>query len=532
MKLAFLLPFINHAFPASNKWLPLSSPTLIGSIKDSFPGVSFEQLDLEEELKATLERDRLLPVLNSQRMDFSEKAGLERYDELLSAMVDRLQLGQYDHYLFTFYNRNRIGINASLLLARYLKITYPGKKIVFGGLYGYGGDMDTKSFKDLPFVDCWVVGPGEIPLTQILNKLLNGEEIENYYSGYGLAKNPDFMRYFSKLPDFKSFKSLKFFSYSCSDLAREYKVHLGAELTETGKEILFLPYRFTTGCFWRRCAYCAGSGTSMRHLHKSTAAIVKDLKELKEIYGTRYFIFYNRNFNFNMQFAKELLKRFIDEKLDILWTDSFNLVVVDDELTELLARAGCFRADIGVTTLDPKIQKMHNNILQDNKYLDNLRKLSEKGIWTHINLIANLPYQYSLEEDKKILHRHMAHIDGATINSFRKYNSSDLDRNHDKYNLRLISENIDELETGMSFIEKDYPGTLQERKELFIRSYRELTTFFSEHPDFTTTVNQVHLYLLGHLYGELGFSRKKAIKETVSRLSCPGGPIDRRQQQL
>lgn len=285
------------------------------------------------------------------------------------------------------------------------------------------------------------------------------------------------------------------------------------------KRLFLFHIFFSIGCFWGKCAYCSQSKIK-GFCYKEIDKIVKDLTELKKLYQTKYFIFYNNNFNFNLDFSKKLLKSFIKNKLDILWTDSFNLVVIDDELIDLLVQAGCFRADIGVTTLDPKIQKLYNNILQDNKYLENLKKISQKGIWTHINLIANLPYQYSVKKDKIVLDRYMKYIDGVSLNSYRKYLTSDLTINYQKYNLEYINEIVfsgkNKTGTTLSFIERDFEGNLEERKKMFEKNYIELKFFFEEHKNFLNHINLIHLYLLGYLYNNLGFANKNKIKEIVA----------------
>ena len=136
MKLVFVFPFVNDKFGRPLKWLRLSAPTLIGHLAPRFPQVSFDQFDLEEEVKEAFLRRKLnrkyLKLLNQfprQDIDFIGNNDLIKYEDFLADIVDYLNLDQYDHYLFSFYNRNKTGIKANLLLAQYLKKRFKNKKI-------------------------------------------------------------------------------------------------------------------------------------------------------------------------------------------------------------------------------------------------------------------------------------------------------------------------------------------------------------------------------------------------------------------
>jgi len=530
MKLVFIYPFINRTSNTPIKWLPLSAAILIGNLRKKFSEIIFHQFDLEEEIRDAISKKKLdghyLDLLDQfiyMECDFATDRDLIKYNKFLTDVINYLKLGEYDHYLFSFYNRHPVGIKANILLAKYLKKRYKNKKIIFGGIYGYGNDYTKHSFEEFDFIDSFVIGRGEAALKEILINLLKNKRIKKIYQNQP-------KRRLWELPDFKSFKSFRYFCYSSKDLESLYGFKFGKKI-KTDEKIVFIPYFFSQGCFWRKCAYCAISRTK-EFYHKEIDKITKDLARLKKVYQTKYFVFFNNNFNSNLDFSKKLLRSFIKNKLNILWTDSFNLVVLDEELIDLLARAGCFRMDIGTTVLNSRIQKLYNNILQDNSYLKNLKKISQRGIWTHINLIANLPYQYSVKKDKAILDKYMEYIDGVTLNSYRRYSNSDLTINHEKYNLENINDEFlsnkerrkrtlpfIERSLILPFIERSFKGTIEEREELFEKNYIELKEFFREHKKFLNKIDTIHLYLLGHLYSSLGFTNKNKIKEIVAIIS-------------
>jgi hypothetical protein len=525
VKIVFLFPFINEYFGGPVKWLPLSTSILTGYLKRHFPEIVFHQFDLEEEIKRAIETGKFMPgyseMLNQFLIDEKYKMTVENKDlkkdsekfkNFFDDLVAHVGLKDYNAYFFAVYNRNKAGIRANLLLARYLKEKYKNKKIIFGGIYGFGRNLSNSPLEQFDFIDSFIPaqGRGEIPAKEIIESLCENRNFERYYFKIPPLSQEEFRR---ELPDFKSFRSLKYFLRSRRELEKIYGVKLPE--TSQNKKIVFVPYRFSQGCFWARCAYCARSGRSSEFDSKDIKTIIQDLIELKEAYRTKYFIFFNSNFNSNLNFAKDLLKAFIKNRLDILWTDSFNLRVMDEELIDLLIRAGCFRADIGITTLNPTSQKLYNNILQENKNLENMKKMAQKGIWTHINLIANLPHQYSLTVEKTILKKYMDFIDGVTLNNYRPYPSSDLVSNYEKYNLKWVDLRQDG-EIAIPFLENDFCGTQDERRKMFSSNFEQLNSFLCSFDTLRNSINWINLYLLGYLYNALGFRQKNEIKKILN----------------
>lgn len=525
MRPVFLFPFINEPVGTPLKWLPLSTPILIGYLKRYFYKIIFHQFDLEEEVKRAISEGKLskdyLETLNHFLIDKKDKTviknkdlkeDLVKFKNFFADLVNHFRLKEYDCYFFAVYNRNKIGIRANLLLAKYLKEIYKDKKIIFGGIYGFGQDLSVSSFNQFNFIDSFVLarGKGEIPAKEIIERLLTGKNFKKSYLSTPSIPPEEFSR---ELPDFKSFKSFKYFQYSPRELEQIYNI----KLPKVGKDekFVFIPYRFSRGCFWAKCAYCDNSGEVPKFDCKDIKTIIKDLIRLKETYQTKYFVFFNNNFNSDLNLSKELLRAFIKNKLDILWTDSFNPNIMDEELIDLMVRGGCFRADIGVTVLNPRNQKLYNNILQNNKNLENLKKMAQKGIWTHINLIANLPHQYSITKEKIILKKYMDFIDGVSLNNYRQYPRSDLVLNYKKYNLKWIDlHNCGPL--SLSFLEKDFRGTIDERKKIFSKNFSQLRDFLYSFGTLTNSINSINLYLLGYLYNTLGFKQKNKIKKIIN----------------
>lgn len=516
MKIAFVFPFLNNQISSPTKLLPLSAATLIGNLKDDFPSVRFTQIFLEEELadlhsiKKDFETARQI-LLDSERI-FSP-AVYRKLEPFLEVVVRQCGLTEYDHFFLSFYSNNDLGIRAHLYLAKYLKKKFKGKKIIMGGAGASQiAGRFSRELERFDFLDSLVVGYGEIAGQEILKKLIKGKKLKKIYPP---QISPE--RLLKGLPDFSSFRNLDLFRYSGQET-----INLkGSKADELGHRLLLLPYFFSVGCFWGKCAFCAYSGLDeVSFKRKEIPRIIQDIKELKRRYGTRHFIFFNNNFNSNLGFAKQLLKEFIKSKLNILWTDSFNIVLLDDELLDLMVKAGCYRMDIGTTILDPVLQKQYSQFLSDNEYLNNLKKIDEHGIWTNINLITGMPHQYSIKKEKAILEKHMAHIDNVSLNPYYAYLNSDMTRNSQKYGFRPIEEKIEipdlrsNFEIKLPFLEKEYKGTLEERKKEYVRGYTDFRGFFQKNKKI---INNPQIHLLAYLYEKFGHKKKREIRNIALR---------------
>lgn len=514
MKLAFLFPFTYSRFWMEPHIL-LSTSTLIGNIKKYFPNIIFSQIYLDNELsfiKLKSDYKKLISLI----FDDVKKHGLNVleskniynklpiFENFFKEIISHFKLNEYNHYFFSIADRQIVNFYADFLLAAYLKKKYKNKKIIFGGMYGIG---DTYSdIEDLNFIDSVVLGPGEQSMRQIIGCLSRSKMLKKIYKIQVSYK--DRLNY---LPDFGSVSGLENFSFTQKKLENLYNIKLPESNIEN--KVLILPYRFSHGCFWANCAYCSGSGHK-EFYYKKTDDIINDLRGLKEKYQTKYFIFFNTNFNFNLNYAKELLKKIIKNKLDILWTDSFNLRVVDNELIKLMVKAGCFRVDVGISILNPEIQKLYNNIFI-NKYIKNLVKISSAGIWVHINLISNLPYQYSVDEDIKFLKKYIKYINGLSLNNYHTYRYSRLEGNYDKFNLKHLKKEV-KTKNGnflLPFLENNFKGSIKKRKKIFLDNYIKLYNFFVNN---NIIPNKLHFNLLAYLFNQLGFKKKEEIKKIIT----------------
>lgn len=518
MNICFFYPPLNHPIGSPVRWLPIRTAVLESYLRSRFSAITFSHHDPERRIRAAARRDGAfggqIEALAAylERSSLREALQVDRALEqpVLDRILELVQPPQSALYCFSFHDRNTLGIKIQLLLARHLKRRFPGARVAVGGLYGYGPSItdayqvDGVELAGLPFVDFHVPFYGEAPMEAIVRSLSGGDPVAPAELDVPFDRDA----FLVSRPSFDSHRDRDTHVYSPRALYRLYtgSDHPPAPFDADGEPILFVPYRFQNGCFHGRCAYCAMSSRPRAHFAvKPIETIIADLRHLRRSCGSRYFVLFNTNFNFSLSFAKRLLREMIRARLDLVWTDSFNLRVMDEELIDLLARAGCFRLDLGVVSFSMELLRRLDNVYHSETDLDWLQRISARGLWTHINVIAGLPGEGEVSDLAALIRRLRPHIDSTMINSFRLYRSR-LSLEPERFGLRLAAG------AGPQLLE---PGRdPRARRRLSRRNYRALQHLLDPYP-IKSNREQIDLYLMGYLYHALGSRRKAEIRRTV-----------------
>lgn len=529
MKIAFIFP-VFRVKTSKFDGLPLSTPMVVGNLRSYFSDLNVSQIDLNNEvdllLKNKLIKRRDFESILKKTRDILSLTGLEKrrttgnrvghkfyiptendlapFCDFFSDLYKKLDLDKFDIFFLSVYQIHEENILSMLLLAKFFK--NKKKTVIVGGMRNLtAGFIAEKMSGNLSFIDSVVGGNnGFVSTKELLDDLRNNKNLKNVYSSEANFENN------LVLPDYSSFQNMENFRIDFGDIEREYDLRIKRKNKEN---ILLVPYKFSFGCFWGKCLYCSqSSGT--RFYFKKISEIISDIKKLKNTCKTRYFIFYNNNFNFNLDFSKKLLQKMIDERLNIIWTDSFNLRFLDKELIELLVGAGCIRMDMGLVTLNNDIQKYYNNIVQDDECLENLKNISNSGIWTDVSFIANLPHNFNIDGETEKIKKIIKYIDAVTINSYRAYKSKILN-DYKKYNLKIVDHKVsaENYLMPMYFIENNFTGSIEDRGVIFVKYFLKLKKIFLDN---NVIFNEKFFYLLAYLYGVYGHQEKDEIKKIMN----------------
>ena len=105
-----------------------------------------------------------------------------------------------------------------------------------------------------------------------------------------------------------------------------------------------------------KCIFCYSGSHATISTH-SPEYILKMLKKLKELYGMREFMIYDDNFVMFRKNLNDLLNRLIEERLELSWSCNARVDMVNEEMLNLMAKAGCWQISYGIETGNQAILK-------------------------------------------------------------------------------------------------------------------------------------------------------------------------------
>ena len=154
------------------------------------------------------------------------------------------------------------------------------------------------------------------------------------------------------------------------------------------------------------CSFCQVSSISGKHIRSRDAAqVVEELTLLRDRYGVRSFIFDDDNLVGKKRYFKDLLDRMIEAELGLTFiVGAFAIFAIDDEMLDLMARAGCVGVNIAI---ESGCQRVMNDIVRKPVDLETvpdwIARIKESGIFVASNFIIGFPGE-SWDEIRQTIH--------------------------------------------------------------------------------------------------------------------------------
>ena len=223
-------------------------------------------------------------------------------------------------------------------LAAALKEALPDVPILLGGPHITSAPVET--LERFEHFDIGVLGSAEYSLPELLDAVAEGQALESI-PGLVVRKDKQ-VRETGERRERIDLASLPVYAWDILDgFPEAYRPPLfGAQRQPAA------PVITSRGCPGK-CTYCFSG------CHKTIATYPADyifdmLVELKERYGVREFMIYDDNFMMYRKNLVALLNRLIDEDVDLSWSCNARVDVVDEEILDLMKRAGCWQISFGI----------------------------------------------------------------------------------------------------------------------------------------------------------------------------------------
>jgi len=275
---------------------------------------------------------------------------------------------------------------ASLALARRVKKRFPHMLIAFGG-GNCEGDMGIELHQKYPFIDAICLGEGDIAFPELVRRHIAGEDCtgipaivvrrdsktivpDRLTSAVG---DMDSLPY----PDFSDFYE----QHARSRIAgRYYPTAAGFETSR--------------GCWWgakHHCTFCGLNGLTMAYRSKSQKRAYEELAYLASRYGSD---FTNADNILDPRYFDEFIPRLADQgpRVTIYYQMKANLR--PEQLT-LLSRAGIWKIQPGIESLDSKILKLIDKGCTMLQNVQTLKLAAENGVYVEWLALYGIPGETS-----------------------------------------------------------------------------------------------------------------------------------------
>ncbi|MDD5070128.1 MAG: radical SAM protein [Candidatus Omnitrophica bacterium] len=268
---------------------------------------------------------------------------------------------------------------SAYLAAEQIKKNNPDIIILAGGYHPSVMAEEVIKNKNIDFV---FVGEGEQALLEWLE--IYTAKANDYSSIKGLVYfNKGFLTKTGSRPMLDDIDSLPLPAYDLLPLSKY------SSMVSTRKP--YVTFIRSRGCPFR-CTFC---GVQMlfgrRYRCQSPDKTISDIEELISRFKVKEILFKDSDFMIDLENVKELSKRFIDRKFDLIWSCNARVDRVNKDILALMYRAGCKMITYGVESGN---QTILNNLKKDitiAQIKEAIRITKEAGILTTVNIIFGSP---------------------------------------------------------------------------------------------------------------------------------------------
>lgn len=151
-----------------------------------------------------------------------------------------------------------------------------------------------------------------------------------------------------------------------------------------------LPLQTGRGCPFR-CTFCCNSKTKEKVRYRKVENIIKEIKEIKEKFNIHGFHMWDETFTLNKERTVELCKAFIENNLDIRWSAQTRAGMLDQELLDIMIKAGCNRIGLGIEAGDPRVLKSINKMINLEDAKKDIALINKNGIVSFTGFMIGHP---------------------------------------------------------------------------------------------------------------------------------------------
>jgi radical SAM superfamily enzyme YgiQ (UPF0313 family) len=267
----------------------------------------------------------------------------------------------------------------TLRIAAEVKRAHPKALVVLGG--PQASVVDVSTLRAYPFIDLVVRGEAEQTLPDLVDALAGNRPLAAI-TGITFRRNED------------------------KEIVRNPAAPLVADLDALPFPAFHLfpdvrfcrhfPLELGRGCPFS-CTFCSTNDFFRRNFRlKSPAQMIADMRRVRQTYGINSFELVHDMFTVDRKRVVAFCEALLESKRknpedEFIWGCSARTDCVDEELIELMARAGCRGIFFGIETGSTRMQKIIDKGLELNDSAERVRSCDKFKINTAVSLMAGFP---------------------------------------------------------------------------------------------------------------------------------------------
>lgn len=208
-----------------------------------------------------------------------------------------------------------------------------------------------------------------------------------------------------------------------------YNVFKGAHRSATAITSRGCPYK---------CAFCSSRNVWGRKVVDHPVDwVTRQIVYLRERYGIRHFKFVDDTLTLNKPRLKVLAAALAP--LDVKWFCEVRADTLDEEILDLMIKAGCTSVDIGVESVDDTVLLKIGKKEDSDTMKRAIAKVKSRGLKVKIYLIHGLPFEPQDIVQKTIDFIEETDPDLVSVFTLVPYPGTDIWNNPHKYNVKKIT---------------------------------------------------------------------------------------------
>jgi len=142
-----------------------------------------------------------------------------------------------------------------------------------------------------------------------------------------------------------------------------------------------------------KCAYCAGNLFGKRFRFRTAQSVLEEIHHVYHTYNVTHFHFVDDAMTMNKNRVKEICQGLLQADMNITWSMMTRVDGVNQELLELVARAGCVKIDYGVESGYPETLKRIHKPHTVEMVRDIIPLTAKYGIKPYVFFILGFPWE-------------------------------------------------------------------------------------------------------------------------------------------